>query len=188
MAKADKNQYTIVRINHYTGNPHQRTSLLFNVTFESETLDLPYSRDLANSQQMEEYILSQPTLYPLQFTAVESKHRIGGLKKIAIVEVKPGDEAFLHLRYFDGVTQTWYDTRGFKDLSKHYVVPISFQRWVGKGHLKILAVCKLFGLSCFINAYDIQALVVLPNKHDLSVMYVLAEHDRKTYGSTWVNQ
>lgn len=52
-AKLDKNQFFIHSISSFTGNPHKRTSMMFEVLFEHETSTLlvPYNSDIADTQQ-----------------------------------------------------------------------------------------------------------------------------------------
>ena len=66
IAMLDDNQYLIISINFYTGNPFVRQSMTFNVTFDDGTISMPYSNDLATSQQFVHYITTIAELYPLR--------------------------------------------------------------------------------------------------------------------------
>ena len=70
LALLDNNQFNIVSINYFTGNPFLRKSMSFNVTFfdknGNDTVNLDYNADFVESQQYHDYVASQPILYPLR--------------------------------------------------------------------------------------------------------------------------
>jgi hypothetical protein len=123
IGKADQHQVFIVSINHYTGNPHVRSSMSFNVTFDDGTIDMPYNPDLAGSQQFQDYIDAAPDLFPLRFTAAESKRKIQQINKLTITTIALGDHGYLSLRFFDGIKSAWFDSLQLPDKRRRYVVP-----------------------------------------------------------------
>ena len=68
LALLDNNQFNIVSINYFSGNPFLRTSIALNVIFfdnrGNETVSLYYNANLADSQQCKDYIVSKPILFP----------------------------------------------------------------------------------------------------------------------------
>ena len=159
VAKDDQNQYFIQSINWYTGNPFKRSSLTFNVTFEDGTVDVPYSADLAQSQQFQDFVAATPALFPLRFTAVDALKEIAALNKLAITTLEIGQTAWLNLRYYDHQNLAWYDSLGFPDKSKTYVVPIKTTKWTNKQHTKIDARVPLMSHTIDLTTYAVQAFV-----------------------------
>ena len=119
VAKLDKNQFNIVSINHFSGNPHRRTSLSFNITFEDGVVDRQWDADLAGSMQYQAYVESKKHLFTLRYrTAVEARKAISALNKVAVVSPAPGDVVFLDLRLFDvfgAKASEWFDSLGLED-------------------------------------------------------------------------
>ena len=87
----------------------------FNITFDDGTIDRAYDHDLFQTQQFEQYVLSQPWLFPLRFTAREAKRQVAQLRKLAMSHLTPGQLAYLNMRFFDFEIYRWYDDVGFKD-------------------------------------------------------------------------
>jgi hypothetical protein len=167
IAKLDKNQYKIESFNWFTGNPHVRGSLEFNVTFEDGTINMPYSQDLADSAQFDEYVKSNKILKPLAYVTVkESKDAIKALSKITITTVKPGDKGYLHLRYYDGRNKAWYDSVGFPEKEKNYVVEIVFAEWKNKTQTMIKFVVPILKIKGTLNAFDITTCVYTETEID----------------------
>ena len=90
--------------------------MIFNVTFEDGTVDVPYSPDLANSAQFDEYVHSQKVLLPLRYsTKKDTSTAMASMNKLAISDGSPGDTVYLDLRFFDGATwgstepSVWFD-------------------------------------------------------------------------------
>jgi hypothetical protein len=159
VGKLDQNQYFIRSINYYTGNPRKRSSLTFNVSFEDGDADVAWNEDIANTQQMEEFIYAHPELFPLQYTAVEAEKRIRALNKLAITTLNVGENVYLHLRYFDGKDRAWYDSLGLPSTLIH-VVEIIPERFSDKARRVLLAYCPAFDARCELRAYDVQAFVI----------------------------
>jgi hypothetical protein len=167
IAKLDKNQYKIESFNWFTGNPHVRGSLEFNVTFEDGTINMPYSQDLADSAQFDEYVKSNKILKPLAYVTVkESKDAIKALSKITITTVKPGDKGYLHLRYYDGRNKAWYDSVGFPEKEKNYVVEIVLAEWKNKTQTMIKFVVPILKIKGTLNAFDITTCVYTETEID----------------------
>jgi hypothetical protein len=115
-AKLDQNQYYIKYIKYYTCNPHIRKSMTFTIMWEDGEASIPWSTDLANTQQYEEYINSRPDLFPLRYPAAVAKKRIAEINKLSMSDIMPGDKLYMSLRLFDDTDRMWYDSL---DLIKH---------------------------------------------------------------------
>ena len=187
MAKLEKNQYSIISINYYTGNPFLRSGMVFNITFDDGTVNLAFNQDLYDSQQMETYINATPALYPLRFTAREARTKVSNLKKLSITQVHQGSTVFLHLRFFNFMAYTWYDEVGFEDLSKDYFVPIKISTFISKRQLKVNASMPTHGNKRLIlDNYDLVAFVSL-DQPCATTSHVLSEADKAKYPNAWRN-
>jgi RNase H-like domain found in reverse transcriptase len=155
-AKLDQNQFFIRSIDRYTGNPRVRTSLVFTVTFEDGEALVPWSKDIAETQQMEAFIFTRPELFPLQFSAEEASKRIRQMNQLAITSVQPGDVIYLHLRYFDGDDRAWYDSLKLP-VHREYVVQVRVERFTDRRQRQVLVYCETFDDRYALTAYDIMA-------------------------------
>lgn len=182
VALLDKNQYRIVKFNYFTGNPHLRQSLLFNVTFEENTIELPYSKDLADSQQFDEFVNSISALYPLRFnTSAEAKSNISSLEKTSITTINIGDEVFLNLRYFDGKKTAWFDALHFPDKRKIYVLHGIFTKFNNRTHTRIVLVIPMLKKQFVLSAYDILANVITQADYNDENYIQITEDYRLSY-------
>jgi len=107
VALLDADQFVILKIHYWRGDPSKRSDMFFFVEFtDGDAVLLPFSLDLSSSSQFEEYVFSEPQLFPLRFTSSDAPKRITAMKRQPITNVNVGDTFFLDLRYFD---YTWYD-------------------------------------------------------------------------------
>ena len=155
-AKLDQNQYFIRSINSYRGNPHVRTSMYFHVTFEDGDAEVPWSNDIGNTQQMEEFIHTRSELFPLRYSAAEAKRRIAGINRLAIISVSPNDTVYLSLRYFDGLDRVWYDSLRLP-VGEEHVVQVRIERFADRHHRRVLVYCATFNDRYTLTHYDIVA-------------------------------
>jgi hypothetical protein len=167
VAKLDRNQFFIVAFNYFFGNPHKRTSLAFNVTFEDETKDIIYNKDLASSSQFDEYVRGQNFLFPLRYeTAKEAARAVARVNKETIDSCVPGDTVYLNLRYFDADTAEWFDSLGLPDKRKTYVLKARLIQWNGPARRRIILVPALTQRKLTLKTYDVQSCVHL--EHELN--------------------
>jgi hypothetical protein len=157
IAKIDQNQFHVELITSYTGNPFIRTSMLFMVKFEFETstIAVRYSNDIAATVQFQAFVLSRNELFPLRFQAAEVSHEIAKINKLTISSVSPGQIAYVSLRFYDGRTSGYYDSLNLPDPLKEYVVPFTYLHFVGKSQRRILAINPLFQLHHTLTTYDV---------------------------------
>jgi hypothetical protein len=155
LSKLDYHQWTISSINYWTGNVHQRQSLLFNVTFEDgETLDLPFSNDLSESRNFEEFIATQPLLMPLLTTAAKAKQDAATVRKLIITAYQPGDTFYVDLRYYDGTQAMWFDSLGLPPTGDRYMVKGVIQQLTSHGR-KAIATIPVYDSRISLDGWDL---------------------------------
>ena len=73
----DADQFVICKIHYWRGDPAKRSGMFFYVEFDDgDKILLPYSKDLSSSAQFEEFVYSEPQLFPLRFDAADAPKRI----------------------------------------------------------------------------------------------------------------
>ena len=159
LALLDNNQYNIVSINYFSGNPFVRQSMSFNVTFYGkegdDTVDLTYNADLADSQQFHDYTQSLPILFPLIGNQRAAFKAIALKRKTPIAGYEIGQALHLNLRIYDSEKQTWFDALNLPDKDKAWVTPITIIRWLSPTK----ATCNVpaFRSTITLNTYDLFA-------------------------------
>ena len=74
VALLDNNQYQVATILAYRGEPHKRSTMDFETTFEDGSVVwIRYNKDLFDTIQFEDFCRSRPELAPLIFTAEQAK-------------------------------------------------------------------------------------------------------------------
>ena len=185
MAKLDNNQFDIVSINFFSGNPHVRTSMSFNVTFNvgqgTETVNLNYTNDLARSQQFQDFVLSKPYLYPLRSAEKVSRKQISNMKKLAMTDANLGDQLYLSLRYYDGTNSSWYDNLNLPEKDKDYVIKIRLTRWLNNAHTAVECYCAVYEDTLTLTSYDHFTLTTTLNRFDDNTMVLVTANMRNVF-------
>jgi hypothetical protein len=157
VAKLDKNQFFIVSFNYYSGNPHKRYSLKFNVTFEDGTVDIDFNRDLADSQQYADYAALTKSLLPLRFrTAKEAEHAMAQMNQLAITSFSPGDTLLLDLRYFDHVDLGWFDSLNLPLKTSTYVFQATCLAWPSPRQNRLSISIQLLNHPCILKYTSVE--------------------------------
>ena len=183
LAKLDYNQWTIKSINYWAGNVHHRSTLTFNVTFEDgDTVDLPFTADLAQSVNFEQYVAEQPGLAPLLFSSVEAKRRATQARKLAITVLQPGDVIFLDLRYYDGSTSQWFDSLLLPPTNLRYMVEGRVTHMM-RGGKQLMASVMIYGSTVTLDNVDID----LYSDRLLGNNILLTFADRLTFPRVWMD-
>jgi hypothetical protein len=146
LAKIDNDQFEIDIFLAYRGDPLTRTTVSFEVRFQDKSRHwLPWSFDLFQTIQYENYCRSKTELFPLLYPLEQSKMRIQELNKSVIELVAPGDTVYVDLRCYGS---TWYNDLKLPD-SDHltYVVQYFYTGWKNRVHRKIDARCDVFSES-----------------------------------------
>jgi hypothetical protein len=98
-AQTDDDQYVILSVMDYRGEPSARSFMEFLVRFEGdEDLWVQYSSDLASAAPFQEYISLHPELEPLTMSAIKWKQKSAEYNKRGISGVAPGDICFVNLK------------------------------------------------------------------------------------------
>ncbi len=137
-ALLDFNQFVISKFVAYRGDPLTRTSMEFEILFADDDLVwVPWSNDLFNTIQYEDFCRKHSPLFPLLFRLDVANSEIKRIRQCPIVEVSPGDIVFVDLRSYGPL---WYATLNLPDAHHlSYVVEYRYMEWHSKSHLKIVA-------------------------------------------------
>ena len=154
VAQIDFNQYTVVAVIAYRGDPEVRSRMEFQVQFEDGSLLwLPWSQDIASTSQFQSFCEQKPQLFPLLFSAAMAKSERARLKRIPIEGVSPGQTIYVDLRAWGS---DFYDELNLPNCyTTMYVVECSYVRWAGRRQLRIDLYCPLFQSTYEWSAYDV---------------------------------
>ena len=164
---------------------------MFSVTFlgvhgELDTKEIRYTEDLASTQQIQKYITDHLELYPLQFSARESLLKCSNLKKLVITDIIIGQYYMLNLRYFDGESNEWFDSRNLPIPKRPWYVRIKALRWKNKQKLVICS-AELFPKIELEISYLDELMYVRKNVNPLTTNILTAIH-RGFYPQIWSNE
>jgi hypothetical protein len=175
VAKLDKDQYQIISIRGFIGNPNVRKSLHFFVEFESSTIPLPYTNDLASALPIQDYINTHPVLIPLRYTAVDFKKEKTRRNRQPISTHISNSTGYIHLRYWDGERVEWYDTLNVPDNLKEYYLCLQFQAFHNAKQTKIDAHVPLLNQNLVLTPSDIWIYCLTSIDKDNSMNVVVTE-------------
>ena len=142
-AKVDEDQYQVLDILDYQGDPEKRSSMKFLVEFEgNECVWVDFNPDLFQTCQFEDFANKNVQLMPLRYNLEEWSRVKREINARVIEEVAPGQDCFVDLRawgsdYFRGL-----ELPGVPQV--RYVVQCSYVRWKNAGRRKIDLKCELF--------------------------------------------
>ena len=152
LAQRDADQHMILNIRAYIGDPKRRTTCEFEVEFiDGSILWLPWSTDLFDTLQYEQFCRENMELYPLLFTTSEANNHIKMIRSQNIIMVQPGVEVYLKLR---NICPYWYDELSdAKELEDAYhltyVVLLRYTRWPTANSTKyITGYIPIFNHTC----------------------------------------
>ena len=149
IAMIDADQFQIEAILAYQGDPMLRTSMEFLIRFaDKQEVWVPWSEDLFDTVQYEEFVRFVPALFPLLLRVKESKHEITRLNKTPITEVKPGDEVLVDIRCYGA---SWYDNLPIPDRHLHTFVAKHIFGGLSPNLTKIDISCPLLKRSLTVN-------------------------------------
>jgi hypothetical protein len=135
----DADQFNIISITAWRGDPTVRNTMEFEVLFEgdAEPIWRKWDRDLSDSALFDAYCKSEPALYPLIFDLQKTYQDAKvALNRTPITEVKVGDVVYVSLRYFS--TATYDEVLDIPDKHhKDYVVLMEYVKFLSKHHVRI---------------------------------------------------
>lgn len=148
IAMVDNDQHLISTIRGYRGDPTKRTTVEMLVEFADGTLSwLPWSKDLFETVQYEEFCRRKAECSPLLLSAKASDAFLSALRKSRIDAVKPGQRVYVDLR---ACGHAWYDTRGLPDSAETvYLLPHTYGDFIGKQRKKIAITCEVFTTGAY---------------------------------------
>jgi hypothetical protein len=153
-ALVDYEQYVVDSILRYKGDPERRTSMTFLVKFADNSESwLPYSRNISETIQFEQFCRANKPLLPLVYT-LEAWKRILSETFPKVTGVQPGDICYVDLRAwgFD-----FFVSIGLPEEDKSYVLKCKYGRWRGKSKKSIEIWCFLFKEYYFWDAFSVYA-------------------------------
>jgi hypothetical protein len=114
LAKRDNDQFDVERILAYRGDPETRTTMEFNVLFRSgDVVWLPYSQDIFQMIQFEDFCDKTPGLYFLKYSHSDSAKRRAVVNKQPITSLQPGETIYVNIRTWG---EQWYQSLGLPDM------------------------------------------------------------------------
>ena len=113
------------RFINWRGDPAKRSEMFFYTEFtDGDKVLLPYSKALSGSAQFEDFVFSQPQLFPLRFNANDAPKRITAMRRKPIRGIAIDDVFCLDLRYWG---YAWFDDLDLPDAyATTYVVTCEY--------------------------------------------------------------
>ena len=151
VARADYDQHVVLEILAYRGDPELRSSMTFEVRFaDGDVRWLPYSKDLSETQQFEQFCISHPPISLLLFTTVVAARMRRDLNNRPITEVSPGDNVFVDIRSFGN--PAFYVELALPDPDHTcYAIVGIYGDWVSAQRKKINLSFPLFNQLCSVD-------------------------------------
>lgn len=144
-ALRDYDEYDVIGINAYSGDPMKRSTLQFRVTYASGyTGWLPYT-DLSQNAFLDTYCQTRPELMPVLYPTLKAaKDKLSELRGKPITTVQPGDKVYVSLRYYGAER---YDDLPMEDkYDLEYVVEHNYEKWANATQTKIVSHCPVFNI------------------------------------------
>jgi hypothetical protein len=150
----DADQFVVDEILAWRGTVKERSYMWFKVKYaDGDVIWIPWSKDLETCQPYEKLVMQEKPLFLLRFkTAIAEKER-ALLNRKPIVDVRPGDRAYVDLRFWDAV---WYDQLNLPEsYVRIHVVPCIYVDWKDKEHKRINLRCDMFDETLLLQHYDV---------------------------------
>ena len=151
-ALRDKHQFVVKRVVSYRGNCTKRTQMFFTLEFEDGDIkELPWTPDI-QCEAYYSFCRRFNYLYHLTLDVeMAKKHRLN-LNRESISAVKPGDLAYVDLRFFG---DDWYENLNLPDwATTSYVLEFEYTHWYHKSsHKKISGKVLLTGETYALDNY-----------------------------------
>jgi hypothetical protein len=170
-AKVDDDQYEIVSILDYRGDPLKRSSMEFLVRFEDgEELWIPFKKDLESTGQFESYCESLNELEPLLFLEKEWREKQLKYNAAGVCGVNPGLDCYVTLKAWGS---EYYSRIGLPT-GPIYVVKCKYVKWTTQARKKIDLYCPLFSQQF---DWDSTSVRLYGRNLDLTELMVLVDEE-----------
>ena len=155
-AMTDNDQYVIIEILNYKGDPERRSEMSFLVSFEDgDHVWIPFNQDLVTTEKFVVFCESKPELKPLLYTLGEWKRLKAEINAGGIQGVEPGMTCFVNLRAWGW---DYFEQIGLPDtMERNYMVPCEYLKWTNSKKKKMDVRCDLFGQLFEWSAIDVDA-------------------------------
>jgi hypothetical protein len=142
MAQIDNDQYVVLTIHAYTGDVERRSTMHFEVEFvDASRVWLPFSKDLFQTEQFEEFVNRNPELLLLKHTVEVARVISREINSAPITAVNVGDTVFVDLRQYGC---EWYESLELEAYQyRKYVLQFEYGEWKGSNRRKIEVSCDL---------------------------------------------
>ena len=113
MAMLDQDQHAVDAILAHRGDPLERTTMEFEVAFkDGSTVWLPWSKDIFDTVQYEDYCRARRPLHTLVYKSAQAKEEEKRRAREVITEIQPGDVLYVDLRAWG---TEWYRQMALPD-------------------------------------------------------------------------
>ena len=155
-ARLDANEYLVVGIKAYRGDPLVRTTMQFLVCFsDGDEVWMYFSNKKSNISKtivFEEYCRSKPELYILVLSDRDAKRHIVEVNRRRITTLGPGDIFYLDIRTYGHL---WYNNLSLPNADTHtYLVRCVVETWEIVG-AKLYIVDEVLGTEFTYRNFDV---------------------------------
>ena len=169
LASVDADQFIVSSVDAYRGNPLERSSMYFHVTYsDGDKLWMPWSLDLQSAEAYHTFCTSIPCLRRLGHSSADMIRWIRDMRSFRITLVKPSQNVLVDVRSFGA---DWYATLALPDPDfSTYVVPCTYGSYVAN-QKRIILTCPLLRLEILVD----NVFVTLYGSCDPPVTHVLVD-------------
>lgn len=148
LALRDQDQFVVVSVTAWKGNPHKRTTMSFWVTYDDgDSMWVSYKPDLAANASFQAYVDSTPALFALRFSTLDFPRHLKTMRGLPITNVAPGDHVYVDLRFIKG--HDVFDRLGLPNAYfTIYVCECVYERWRSVNQRKLEARCLVLDVMC----------------------------------------
>jgi hypothetical protein len=191
LATKDDDQYVIVAFKAFRGNVEKRTTLEFEIEFADGDIKwLPWSNDIFNTIQFEEYCTRNRMLMYHKLKVPEAKALIRQLDREPILEVDVGTKVYVCLRQYGSA---WYEELKLPDFEHiDYVMEGVYGPWKDertklKIQIELLVTNEAYDVSNSwimqfgsVRNFDPERMVLVDMKFIVYHPEILSERTRQT--------
>jgi hypothetical protein len=149
-ALLDYDQFVVVKIHAYVGDPRARKTMEFLVEYaDGDKLWKVWDEDLFQCQAYEEYCKSVPELWSLIYTSEVARRERSLLNRTPIMSNREGE---FYLRAFGQSCYNGYGNGAFdpplpNEDTTVYVIKCEFVHWLNKSFTKARVRCRLLDVN-----------------------------------------